>query len=406
MWSLQMAREGQCFQINEFIHCVPAVSNVYLIKTAEGDIQVNSGMGFEAPTIAKELEPIRSGPLPYLILTQGHVDHVGGVRLLRQPETTVIAQKNNADCQADDERIKVVRSIQSSTWFPMSVAALKSPEAAPLQDVPRPDILVDDRHDFTLGDLDVELLSVPGGETIDSLAIHLPQHRIVFSGNMFGPLFPHFPNLCTIRGDRYRFVEPYLASLGRIRDLEPELLITGHFDPIVGRELIRTCLDRLHDAVAYVHQMTLDGMNAGKDIFTLMRKIRLPDHLYVGEGYGKISIIVRAIWEQYMGWFKARATSELYSVQPADLYAELAELAGVDAVVALGRAKFEAGDPEAAQLLAEVALAKAPAARGALSLSLDAHRTLLDRTSPPNFWEAGWLRPNIGKLEAALEAGA
>ncbi|WP_164857135.1 MBL fold metallo-hydrolase [Sphingomonas crocodyli] len=406
MWALQIAREGQRFQINDFIHCVPSVSNVYLIKTAEGDIQINAGMGFEAPTIAKELAPVRSGPLPYLILTQGHVDHVGGVAQLRQPETKVIAQKNNADCQADDQRIKTVRNIQSSTWFPMQTATLHAPNTAPMQDVPKPDILVDDRLDLTLGGLDLELLSVPGGETVDSLAIHLPQHRIVFTGNMFGPLFPHFPNLCTIRGDRYRFAEPYLSSLRRVRDLEPELLITGHFEPIVGRDLIRTCLDRLHDAVSYVHQTTLDGMNAGKDIFTLMREVKLPDHLYVGEGYGKISFVVRTVWEQYMGWFKARATSEMYAAQPADIYADLAALAGVDAVVALGRSKFDAGDPETAQLLAEVALAKAPDDRGALALSLDAHRALLVRTDPPNFWEAGWLRAHVAKLEKAVGGAA
>ena len=110
---------------------------------------------------------------------------------------------------------------------------------------------------------------------MDSTAIHLPQHGIVFSGNMFGPLFPHFPNFGTIRGDKYRFPETYLASLRRVRDLEPEILVTGHFLPVVGKDLIRTCLDRLHDAVSYVHQKTLDGMNAGKDIFELMREIRI-----------------------------------------------------------------------------------------------------------------------------------
>ena len=116
---------------------------------------------------------------------------------------------------------------------------------------------------------------------------------MLFSGNVFGPLFPHFPNFNTIRGDKYRQVEPYLDSLRRVRALEPELLITGHFAPIRGRELIRACLDRLEAAVDYVHTRTLAGMNEGRDVFTLMREIELPDELYVGQGYGKVSWAVR-----------------------------------------------------------------------------------------------------------------
>jgi hypothetical protein len=38
--------------------------------------------------------------------------------------------------------------------------------------------------------------------------VWLPEHRVALVSNLFGPLFPHFPNLNTIRGDKYRFVEP------------------------------------------------------------------------------------------------------------------------------------------------------------------------------------------------------
>ena len=47
----------------------------------------------------------RSAPLRYILLTQGHVDHVGGVAHFQEPGTQVIAQENNRSCQRDDERI-------------------------------------------------------------------------------------------------------------------------------------------------------------------------------------------------------------------------------------------------------------------------------------------------------------
>ncbi len=78
-----------------------------------------------------------------------------------------------------------------------------------------------------------------------------------------GPLFPHFPNLNTLRGDRYRMVEPYLAAIRTVRELQPSMLVTGRHEPIVGSELIDRALARLHDAVDYVHSETLVGHERG-----------------------------------------------------------------------------------------------------------------------------------------------
>ena len=97
------------------------------------------------------------------------------------------------------------------------------------------------------------------GETIDSASCGCPSSRTALISNLFGPLFPHFPNLNTLRGDRYRFVEPYLASVRTVRALRPEVLITGRYDPIVGEDLIDASLARLHGAVDYVHQRASRG---------------------------------------------------------------------------------------------------------------------------------------------------
>jgi glyoxylase-like metal-dependent hydrolase (beta-lactamase superfamily II) len=393
-------------RINDFIHMSYGSSNAYMVVTTAGRVIINTGMGYEAPVHKKLFDAVCPGPTPFILLTQGHVDHVGGVRHFREPGTQLIAQRNNGACQRDDERIKTVRIVQAYIWFKETIDQAGRLAARPPElftpDVPTPDITFDDHHRFALGGIEFEILSAPGGETIDSCVVWLPRQRILFSGNVFGPLFPHFPNINTIRGDKYRFIEPYLDSLRRIRALEPELLITGHFDPIAGAGLIRQCLDRLEAAVDYVHRETLNGMNAGKDIWTLMREVQLPPELYVGEAYGKVSWAVRTIWESYMGWFKAQATSELYPTQPSDVYKDLVALAGIEAVIERGRAKLRAGDPESALLLAEAALAYDRATPPALQLSLDAHHALLARSRAINFWETGWLRTQIGKLEAAL----
>ncbi len=393
-------------QINDFTWMSPGLSAAYMLVTSAGRIVINTGMGFEAPIHRQAFDSVCPGPTPYILLTQGHVDHVGGVHLFREPGTQLIAQANNGVCQRDDERIRDVRTRQAYIWFREALEASAKLAAqhpgAITQDVPAPDLVFDDLHRLELGGLQIELHAVPGGETIDSCAIWLPQHRILFSGNMFGPLFPHFPNFNTIRGDKYRFVEPYLDSLRRVRALEPEMLLTGRFDPIVGADLIRQCLDRLEAAVDYVHRTTLEGMNAGKDIWTLMREVQLPEELYVGQGYGRVPWAVRTLWESYMGWFKAQATSELYPTQPGEAHADLVELAGIQAVVARGRERLGRGDPEGAELLAEAALTHDSRNRDALQLSLACHTALLERSGAENFWETGWLRTRIAELQQAL----
>src|SRR6185312_15535722 len=131
----------------------------------------------------------------------------------------------------------------------------------------------------------MELISVPGGETNDSLVVWLPDERICLCGNTFGPLIGHVPNLVTIRGDRYRDALTAIASVERVRDLQPELLVTGHFDPIAGAQLISDELTRLRNAIEYLHDRTVAGMNAGKDVQTLMQEIALPAEYEVGQGY-------------------------------------------------------------------------------------------------------------------------
>ena len=405
-FAVRPAAQSAATKLNDFIYLSEGLSNSYMIVTPAGRVIVNTGMGFEAPVHKRVFDAVCAGPTPYIVLTQGHVDHVGGVGLFRAPETRLVAHRALPLCQQDDQRIKAIREAQSATWFRHVFAAMAAsgaarPVAPPVQDVPMADISFDDRLELECGGLSLELLSTPGGETIDSCVVWLRQHGIVFCGNLFGPLFPHFPNFNTIRGDKYRWVEPYLASLRRVRALEPEMLITGHFQPIVGAALIRGCLDRLEGAVDFVHRETLKGMNRGTDIWTLMREVRLPTELEVGEGYGQVSWAVRTIWESYMGWFKARATSELYATPPHEIFPDLVRLAGIDLVVARGEDQL-AVDAEAALLLAEAALAAEPGHCGALQLALQAHRQLLERSGGRNFWETGWLRTQVERLEATL----
>jgi len=81
-------------QIAAGLWCSPGLSNAYLLTTGEGRVIINTGMGFEGPVHRANFDAVDSSPVRYIIFTQGHVDHVGGLDSVRDPDTTVVAQAN------------------------------------------------------------------------------------------------------------------------------------------------------------------------------------------------------------------------------------------------------------------------------------------------------------------------
>lgn len=388
----------------DFIYRSAGTSASYLLTTDAGRVIINTGMGWEAPHHQSLFAAISSDPTTYIITTQGHVDHVGGVSLLRDANTRYVAQANNPACQADDARLPRFRAGTALRWFPKLPQQIRDfaeryPGVSKGQDVPTPDIVFDEQISLSEGGLEIELIAMPGGETIDSLAVWLPRHRIAILSNLFGPLFPHFPNFNTLRGDKYRFPVPYMKNTERLRALRPQMLITGRGMPIEGEELIDACLGRLHDAVDYVHRETLAGINAGKTLNEIMEEVELPKELRVGLGYGKVAWGVRTIWESYTGWFERRSTADLYATDPNIAISELAGLAGVESILERARARSQSGDQATAIRLAEAALAIAPDHREAASVMADAHQTLLKNGGDVSFWENGWLESELARWQ-------
>ena len=397
-------------RINSFIVMSQGNSNSYLLETPEGNILVNTGMGYEAPVHAANYTELSAGDIRYVITTQGHVDHVGGVQYFRDRHAGLqyIAQASNAEHQSYDARLQAFRSKRSAFRFleafkdDFKYYAEQGYTDINPQDIPTPDLAFEHRHTLSLGGLDVELIAVEGAETNDSLIVWLPQHRICLTGNLFGCPFGHFPNLVTIRGDRYRDALTCAAAAQTVLDLNADMILYGHHEPVVGAELIRTEVTAIRDAILHVHDATVKGMNEGRDLYELMQTITLPAACEVGQGYGKVSWSVRAIWENYAGWFKHRSTTELYSVPQQAIYADLIQLAGTNAVVERARQKLANGNREEALHLLDIVLEVEPDHEGAIAIAIDAHQQLL--TQSQNFWLSGWLENQIKLLQGGSTA--
>jgi alkyl sulfatase BDS1-like metallo-beta-lactamase superfamily hydrolase len=377
------------------------ISNCYQVVCGDGVLMINTGSAHEARAHTERFARAVGRPVRVIVFTQSHADHIGGWAAFTGPGIETIAQADYAEVRGYWNRLGPHYLRRTQTLWGTNLAA---PGPQPPDPVPTTTFV--DRHALELGGRAVELLAVPGGETSDSLAVWLPASRTVFTGNLFGPIFGHVPNLSTLRGDKLRSALRFVASVERVRALAPEVLITGHGDPVRGAGAIADALTRLRDATLWVHDRTVAGMNAGSDLHTLMREISPPPELGLGEGHGTVRWNVRGIWEEYTGWFRYESTTELYGVPPRALAADWVELAGgADAVAKRAAAHLAAGRPLEALHLTDVALAANPLHEGALRVDLAAHELLLERSGRRNLSETRWLESRIAAARRALGEG-
>lgn len=391
-------QQTEAVMINDFIAMAKDISNAYLINTQAGDVMVNAGFMGSAERNQAVLAPVRKGALKYILLTQGHADHYGGVPSFFEPGTQVVAQKTFvATCRFFERLMPYLHRRSGKLWSgTIKGRTLEVPKI-------QPDIEFDDQFSFELGGRRFELLSTPGGEATDAMVVWMPNERVVFTGNLFGPIFMSMPNLCTMRGDKPRSAERWLDSLDRVRQLNANLLITGHGDPIAGDENIRISLDTMHAAVSFVLEKTLDGMNAGKDVHTLMREIHLPEALKIGEFHGKVSWAVRTIWEEYSGWFHQDYTTSLYGVPRASVDQDLVAMAGgADAFATRAEQKLQARQPLEAMHLLEIALGAEPTNQACLRAKNSVLEKLLELSGGSNLSEVMWLKSEIAASENLL----
>ena len=236
-------------------------------------------------------------------------------------------------------------------------------------------------------------------ETLDALAVWIPERKAVFVGDLY---YQSFPNIYTLRGTKPRWALDYVNSLNKVLALKPEFLIPSHGEPIEGWTEIEKTLTQYRDAILFVHDAVVTGMNAGKGVDTLVQEIRLPEHLQLAEIYGRVDWSIRGIYQGYAGWFDGNPTTML-NVSNQAAYAKLIAMAGgIDAVAKEANDLQQAGNNDQALAMAEMLLLVDPQLSTALGIRAAVYSSYLK--SMGNFNSAGWLKHGIRQSKAALES--
>ena len=380
------------------------VGNTFVITTSEGNVIFDTGLVIQASEQIRQLKAALGDFEPVkIVLSHSHADHVGGTRLWSGENTELIAHEAFEEEQRYLTELNPYLHQRNRILFPWIP---ETPRTLPGMDFRGliPDIRVDNDipYTFTLGGRRFEVHATPGAEGADNVVLWLPDDKVLLTGDFFGPQFPQFPNLFTMRGEKMRKPVEYMNSIDHLLNLEIETLLPSHLEPVRGANEIRAGMIKIREAVDFVHSTTVAGMNAGKSPSELMVEIRLPERLLLSETHGKVSWAVKSIWEYYATWFHFDRTSELYATPQSAVLDDLAGIIDADAALSLVREKLQRSEPEQALLLLEIfeGFDKEP---DLMELRIEVLSQLRERaTVTGNDYELYWLDSELEKARRAL----
>jgi alkyl sulfatase BDS1-like metallo-beta-lactamase superfamily hydrolase len=382
-------------------------SNTIVLDTPAGAVIIDTSRPPASRAHFDLLQKAGVTKAAYVILTHGHGDHTGGTALWKGAGAKVVAHEAFTEFLAYQRMLSGFYARRNAAQFQFSgqggAVAGPSPDARMLVQAANalnsivPDITFADMLELDAGGVKLQLIHTPG-ETPDHLTVWAPHLKAAFLGDNF---YESFPNMYTLRGTRPRWPLEYIASLEKVLALEPEIVVPSHGPAIIGKDNIKAQLTKMRDAIVYVHEAVLKGMNDGKDVHTLMKEIKLPPELDVGEGYGKISWSVRGMYESYVGWFSGDA-AEMFPQGRDSISDSLVKLAGGPKAIAGEAMKLVGeGKPVEALHLTSVGLEGARGDKDVLRARVAAFEALVKASTNRN--ELGWLNQGLAEAKKGLE---
>ena len=316
------------------------ISNCVMIEGNDGVIIVDTlTTREEAIEVLAEFRKISSKPVRAIIYTHSHPDHVFGADVFAEGSDPAVYAHETTEQHVKQLLTELrpcigTRSMRMYGNF-LAPAQLHNVGIGPFVGIgpdstvgfARPTRTFSERLVDEIAGIRLELMHVPG-ETDDQIAVWLPDQRVLIPGDNF---YWAFPNLYTIRGTPFRSLKNWYRSLDAMRDLKPEYLVPCHSRPLAGKDRIETILTDYRDAIQYVHDQSIRGMNMGMTPDELAANIQLPPHLanapYLQPFYGKVSWSARSMFTGHLGWFDGDAAT-LQPLTRREHAALIAQLAG------------------------------------------------------------------------------
>jgi alkyl sulfatase BDS1-like metallo-beta-lactamase superfamily hydrolase len=165
-----------------------------------------------------------------------------------------------------------------------------------------PTVTFDTSTGLQIAGLEIKVTPAPS-DADDSVTYWFPERSLCINNIVWPVLF----NVFAIRGEEYRDPRVLLTGLDHILSLDASALVGTHGPPIVGAQTIRERVTRARDAMQYLWDQTVRGLNQGLTADELAATVNLPAHCdedpLTAERYGVSEHHVRQIATGLRGWF-------------------------------------------------------------------------------------------------------
>ncbi len=194
-----------------------------------------------------------------------------------------------------------------------------------------PNQVITQKTTTNIAGLEVRMSPAPS-DADDNINIFFPSLSLCVNNIVWPALFNVFP----IRGEEYRDPQVLLAGLDEILDAEPTHLIGAHGPPISGVEQVRQTVTLARDAIQFLWDQSVRGINQGLTASELSSRVELPEvydtSYFTQQHYGLAEHHARQIHSGLRGWFDGDE-SALFPLPTAQRARRLIEgFGGIEAV--------------------------------------------------------------------------
>ena len=212
-------------QVNEYIHIIRfgMAGNVTALINDGHVALIDTKFEMDFDTVMEQLRTVTDAPVAFVINTHLHGDHTGGNVQMQALQAKIIASEN-------------ARAIMSETL-----------------DAGLADITFSDHMRLHLGDLPIDLYYLGRGHTNGDVFIHLPEQRVLFTGDQFALWGEYDAVIDYASGGSAR---EWPRTLDKALALDFDTVIPGH-SGITDRAMMegyRDYLIRIRDTVTQMNR--------------------------------------------------------------------------------------------------------------------------------------------------------
>ena len=350
------------------------LANMTLIQGKSGWIVIDALTAQEtsAAALAFARQHLGNQKVSALIFTHSHVDHFGGAlgvvsaQEVKSRKIPVLAPEGFME-EATSENILMGPAMGRRAMF-MYGSRLPRNEKGLVDNglgkavafgklgILTPNTTVrSDKQMMTIDGVRFVFHNASGTEAPSEFTFYLPDLKAFCGAELMGHTLH---NLYTLRGAKVRDANKWAQILDdSLRHVQnSEVVFNQHHWPVWGASNIQDFIAKQRDAYQFIHDQTVRHMNAGLNAAEISEIIQMPkaldEHLSVRGYYGTVRHNVKAVYQNYMGWFDAHPANldPIPPFQASERYVNL--MGGTDKVLAAAKEAVGKGEYRwAAELL-------------------------------------------------------